>query len=214
LVNALITHESAPLRLALQEAGIGKEVMGWFIESQQNTLFIIVPNANPEDSERFKELVFSTLNKVTQEGFDKTIVEGIINRTEFSLREGDTPHKGMMYLEMMTHGWLFADNPFLGLEYEKPLSEVKKVLENNMLEELIEKYLLNNKHALLLTMQPEPGLQSRLDAVVEKELAAYKTSLTDKQLDALINETNELDGIPATRRFTRGTGNNSNAAII
>jgi presequence protease len=192
LVNALITHESAPLRLALQEAGIGKEVMGWFIESQQNTLFIIVPNANPEDSERFKELIFSTLNKITQEGFDKTIVEGIINRTEFSLREGDTPHKGMMYLEMMTHGWLFADNPFLGLEYEKPLSEVKKVLKNNMLEELIEKYLLNNKHALLLTMQPEPGLQSRLDAVVEKELAAYKSSLTDKQLDALINETNEL----------------------
>lgn len=192
LVNALITHESAPLRLALQDAGIGKEVMGWFVESRQNTLFIIVPNANPEDSERFKELVFSTLNKVTEEGFDKTIIEGIINRTEFNLREGDTPQKGLMYLEMMTHGWLFSNDPFIGLEYEKPLSEVKKALINHMLEELIVKYLINNKHALLLTMQPEPGLQSRLDAVVEAQLATYKASLTEKQLDALINETNEL----------------------
>jgi Zn-dependent M16 (insulinase) family peptidase len=192
LVNALITNESAPLRLALQEAGIGKEVMGWFIESQQNTLFIIVPNANPEDSERFKKLVFSTLQKVTREGFDKTITEGIINRTEFHLREGDTPQKGLMYLEMMTHGWLFADDPFLGLAYEIPLSEVKKALENRMLETLIEKHLLNNKHALLLTMQPEAGLQSRQDARVEKELAAYKASLSENQLNALITETNEL----------------------
>lgn len=192
LVNALISHESAPLRLALQEAGIGKEVMGWFIESQQNTLFIIVPNANPTDTERFKELVFSTLRKVVNEGLDKAIIEGIINRTEFNLREGDTPQKGIMYLDMLTHGWLFANDPFLGLEYEKPLTEVKKALENRMLEELIDNFLLHNKHALLLTMQPEPGLQTFKDELVEKELANYKASLSDEQLDSLITETNEL----------------------
>ena len=56
IANALVNHESAPLRLALQEAGIGREVMGWFSEMQQNLFTIVVQNANPEDRDRFREV--------------------------------------------------------------------------------------------------------------------------------------------------------------
>jgi len=192
LTNALINHESAPVRLALQQAGIGKDVIGWFVESQQNTLFIIVPNANPGDGDRFRELVFNTLKNVTFKGLDKSMVEGILNRTEFNLREGDTPQKGLMYLEMMIQGWLFADNPFVGIEFEKPLSEIKNEIGNNYLESLIDNYLLNNTHALLLTMNPDAGLQSRIDSKVEKELEKYKSALSPEKKEALINETREL----------------------
>jgi presequence protease len=166
LVNALVNHESAPLRLALQEAGIGREVIGWFTEAQQNIITIIVPNANPEDAGRFRMVADETFKKVASEGFDKEIIEGILNRSEFQLKEGDTPQKGLMYLEMITQDWLFGDDPFTGMEFEKPLSGLRMAVKNNLLEELINQFLICNPHALLLSMVPEPGLQGIRDALV------------------------------------------------
>ena len=193
IVNALVNHESAPIRLALQEAGIGQEVMGWSMESQQSVFSIVVQNANPEDRDRFREVVFSTLRKVVAEGFDSITIEGILNRTEFSLREGNTAQKGIMYLFKNQQPWIYSGDPFIGLEFEKPLAEVKAGTENKLLESLVDKYLVNNTHALLLTLKPEPGLQSRRDAETAKNLAAIKASMSEAQLDSIINETRQLE---------------------
>ena len=162
------------------------------LEMQQNVFAIVVQNANPGDRDRFREVVTETLQKVVSEGFDKTMIEGLLNRTEFTLREGNTPHKGLMYTFRNQQPWIYSGDPFLGLEFEKPLAEVKKALESHMLESLVDRYLLNNPHALLLTLKPDPGLQARRDAEVEKELVALKASLSEAQLDSIINETKEL----------------------
>ncbi len=192
IANALVNHESAPLRLALQEAGIGQEVMGWSMDMQQNVFSIVVQNANPSDRDKFREVVMETMQKVVAGGFDKAMLEGLLNRTEFNLREGNTPQKGLMYLFRNQQPWIYSGDPFLGLEFEKPLAEVRKAGDSTLLESLVEKHLLNNPHALLLTLKPDPGLQSRRDAQVEKELAKLKTTLTETQLDSIINETKAL----------------------
>ncbi len=193
IVNALVNHESAPVRLALEEAGIGREVMGWSMDLQQNVFTIVVQNANPEDRDRFREVVLSTMQKVVAEGFDKTTVEGILNRTEFNLREGNTAQKGLMYMFKNQQPWIYSGDPFSGLEFEKPLAEVKKGTENKLLESIVEKYLINNPHALLLTLKPAQGLQTRRDAETVKNLAALKALMTEAQLDSIINETRELE---------------------
>ncbi len=192
LTQALVNHESAPLRLALQEAGIGKDVTASFDEEKQNVFQITVKNANPEDKDKFKEVVFNTLEKVSNEGFDKSMVEGIINRTEFNLKEGDNANKGLQYVMMTYQPWFFANNPFLGLEFNKPLNEVKKALDSDLLQETVKKYLISNPHALLMVFKPEPGLQAKLDTEVTNELKAYKAGLNDAQLDKLVEETKEL----------------------
>ncbi len=192
LSDALVNHESGPIRLALQEAGIGQDVSAHFNEALQNVFEIQVRNANPEDRDKFKEIVFNTLKKASKQGIDKKTVEGIINRIEFNLKEGDTPQKGMMYLSMNYQGWMFADDPYLGLEYNEPLSSVKKSLNTNMLEELIEMYLIGNPHALLTVLKPEPGLQTELTASTDKELAEYKESLSKDDQEKLVKTTKEL----------------------
>ncbi|MBK3519661.1 insulinase family protein [Carboxylicivirga marina] len=192
ITEALVEHESAPVRLALQEAGIGKDVSCYFAESKQNIMEIQVQNANPEDQARFKEVVFSTIKKVISEGFDKETLEGIINRMEFRMREGDTPQKGIMIAFSNYQGWFFADDPFLGLEYEAPLAHVKESLTSNMLEELCQKHILDNPHALLITLKPEPGLQDKIDAKVNQELADYKASLAIDDKQKLVDDTKAL----------------------
>ena len=192
LTHTLITHESAPLRIAMQEAGIGKEVMGWFVEAMQNSLHIVVTHAEAADLERFREVVYAILRKCAAEGFDQATIEGLVNRMEFTLREGDTPQRGLMYLDMLMHGWLFEENPFAGMEYEKHLAELKEKLNHRYLEELVQSHLIDNPHALLLALVPESGLQARLDKQTESKLADIKATLSDAQQAALIAETEQL----------------------
>ncbi len=192
LSQALVNHESAPLRLALQEAGIGRDVRASFDELQQNVFNITVQNANPEDKDRFREIVFNTLQEVAENGLDKAMVEGIINRMEFNLKEGDSAQKGLMCLFMTYQPWLHGNDPFAGLEFNKPLTEVKKALNSNLLEAAVQEHLLSNNHALLVVLKPEPGLQAKIEQATNEELNVYKASLNNDNLDNIIVQTTQL----------------------
>lgn len=192
LSDVLVNQESAPVRLALQEAGIGKDVMAMVSPFHQNVFVILVMNANPEDKDIFRRTVMDTFKKVAEEGLDKEAIEGTLNRMEFRLREGNTSQKGLSYNMQIRPGWMFAGDPFQGLEYEKTLTEVKKALDKPVLEELIRAGLLNNPYGLLLTMKPEPGLEQRRMQEQAAELAEYKSDLSEEEINELVETTQEL----------------------
>lgn len=192
LTDVLVNQEAAPIRLALQEAGIGQDVEATVDELHQNVFQIVVQNANPGDKEKFKQIVFEKLNEVVKNGLDKKIVEGAINRTEFSLREGNDAQKGLTYNFQILPGWFFASDPYLTLEYEKPLSVVKSALTTNYLELIVDRYLIKNKHALIFVMEPKPGLDKENIANMNKELSNYKTNLTQEQKQELVKSTSAL----------------------
>ena len=194
LAEVLVNQESAPLRLALQQAGIGQDVSASLDDLQQNVFQIMVQNANPADKDRFDELVGKTFTAVVDSGLDRDAVEGTLNRIEFRLREGDDAQKGLTYNFQLIGTWFYADDPYLGLEYEKPLAEFKTAIKNGYLESVIRQYLLNNPHALLLVLQPKPGLESEASLKTEKELQNYKATLSAQEVDALVKETADLIG--------------------
>lgn len=192
LSDLLVNQEAAPVRLALQKAGIGKNVHANVDDLQQNVFDIQVQNANPADKDKFREIVMATLEEVSRKGLDKKAVEGAINRTEFQLREGNTAQKGVRYNFQVLPGWLFADDPFLTLEYEKPLAVVKTAITGDYLESIIRKYLIANPHSLLLVMAPKPGMEKEINAVVEKQLQDYRALLSEKEKETIVKETQDL----------------------
>jgi len=192
LCEVLVNQESAPLRLALQEAGIGQEVSASSSNFKQHAVQIAVMNANPEDRLRFHEIVISTLKKAVSEGIDKQEIEGVINRMEFRLREGDDAQKGLNYLNQCLARWFFGNDPFSGLEYEPVLDEIKKSLTGDYLEQIIDRWFLRNTHSLLLSLEPLPGLDLERNRKEELKLAAYKDQLSGDELDTLIRGTTEL----------------------
>ncbi|WP_291855810.1 insulinase family protein [Marinilabilia sp.] len=192
LSEALVNHESAPLRLAIQEAGIGKDIYSYVDDSKQNVLQINVQNANPEDKEKFEEVVSNTLKKVAQEGFEEEMIEGIVNRMEFRLREGDTSYKGLMYLFSLKNSVLFSDDIFDGIEFEKPLANVKEGIKTGMLQKIVQDYMIDNPHALMMVFKPQPGLENEMAAKTKAKLAEYKASLSDEELQKLVEETKAL----------------------
>ena len=192
LADVLVNQESGPIRLALQQAGIGKEVRASLDPNRQNVFQITVQNANAADNEQFLEIVKATLQEVIRTGLDKEAVEGTLNRKEFRLREGDDAQKGLSYNFQAINGWFFADDPFLSLEWEKPLAAIKEDIHKGELEKVIQKYFLDNQHALLLMLVPKPGLEKELNGEVGKKLADYKAGLNEEQKAALIKQTQEL----------------------
>lgn len=192
LSDALVNHEEGPIRRALLEAGIGQNINAWVEDTQQNVFEINVQNANVADQQRFNDIVMSTLKQVASNGLAPEVVNGIMNRIEFGLREGNTPQKGLVYFYGTLRGWMFTQNPFLGLEYEKSLAELKSGINNGYLQQVINEYLINNTHTLSLALAPEKGLQSKLNKETENELEAYKASLSHDERLALVNETTEL----------------------
>ncbi|HES59226.1 MAG TPA: peptidase, partial [Caldithrix sp.] len=192
LAEVLVNGESAPLRLALQEAGIGKEIRAGVDEMKQNVFQIRVQNANPSDKNKFLEIVNNTLQKAIDESLDMEAVAGRLNRVEFRLREGDDAQKGLTYNFQAINGWFFAEDPFLSLEYEKPLAEIKSAIKEGYLQQVIKKYMIENPHALLLVLEPKPGMEAEITKKTEQELAEYKKTLGEKDLDKLVHETTEL----------------------
>jgi len=192
LCEVLVNQESAPIRLALQKAGIGQDVSANASNYKQNVVQITVQNANPKDKQHFLDIVTSNLKEIVAKGLDKKEVEGVINRREFQLREGEDAQKGLTYLRQALPGWFFMNDPFIGLEYEKPLAEVKTALTTNYLESIIQKYFIDNPHSLIVTLEPKPGLDKERNTVVEQELKAYKASLDPSSIASLEKETKEL----------------------
>lgn len=192
ITELLINQESAPIRLALQKAGIGQDVSASVANYKQNVIQITVQNANASDKQKFYDIVMSTIQDVLKKGLDKSEIQGVLNRTEFHLREGNNVQKGLVFLIQMYPGWFFAGDPFMGLEYEKPLAEVKKSLTTNYLENIIKKYFIQNPHSVLLTLIPDPALDKARNEAVKEELKKYKEKLDDTAIDALLKETKDL----------------------
>lgn len=192
LCEVLVNQESAPVRLALQKEGIGQDVSASSNNFQQNVVQIVVQNANPQDKEKFYEIVNATVKEIVEKGLDRKEVEGVLNRMEFQLREGNDAQKGFTYINQSFSGFMFANDPFIGLEYEKPLAEIKKTLSGNYLESLIPRYFINNPHSLLLTLEPKPGLDNEKNEAVESSLKEYKSNLDSSALTLLVKETQDL----------------------
>lgn len=192
LCDVLVNQESAPVRLALQKAGIGKDVSASVDDKQQPVFEIRVQNANRTDKDKFYEIVMSTLRDAAKNGLDKKSLEATISRTEFSLREGSDAQKGLTCVFQTLPGWLFANDPFITLEYEKSLTKLKTALSSNSLEFIIENSLIKNNHTLYMIFEPKAGLETEINANVKKGLDDYYAKLSNDAKTKIVSTTTDL----------------------
>jgi presequence protease len=195
LEHLLLQTPAAPLKKALIDAGIGKEVSGQFDNSIRQPVFsIIVKKANEEDKDRFKEIVFETLRKLKENGIDKELIEASTNKMEFLLRESDFHGypKGLVYYIKSLDSWLYGGNPLLHIEYEPVLQKIKASMTSDYFEKLIDKYLLSNQHSSLVVLRPAKGILEEKAEELKKKLQAYKEGLSEEDIDKLIENTISL----------------------
>lgn len=196
LEYALISAPGAPLKKALLDEKIGKDIMGSYDNGVYQPLFsIIAKNSNLSEKERFLSTIERVLKEQVTEGINKDSLKAAINYLEFRYREADFGNypKGLMYGLQTLDSWLYDETkPFLHIEENDTFTFLKEKVDTDYYEKLVETYLLNNKHAALVVIEPEQGLTAKVEQDTAKRLAEYKKSLSAEEQRCLVENTKAL----------------------
>lgn len=201
LETVLLEGNSAPLRLALLESGICKDAYGQYTGSLRQPVFAVKVSGSEEDKrDEFISIVYRTLQKLTIEGIDKELLEACLNMLEFKLREADfgAYPKGLIYGIGVMDTWLYDGDPLDGLRYNKMLAELRDGINTGYFESLIENYLLDNTHKVLLTLMPKKGMEEAEQAELAAKMEQIKSGMTDTELDEKIEQCRTLHERQAT----------------
>ena len=194
---ALLSAPGAPLKKALTDAGIGKDIMGSYDNGIYQPIFsVIAKNANAEQKEEFIKVIEDVLKASVKNGIDTKAIEAGINYHEFRYREADFGNypKGLMYGLQMMDSWLYdEEKPFIHIEALDTFEFLKKQIGTGYYEELIQKYLLDNPHGAIVIVTPEKGRTARMEAELEEKLQKYKESLTAEEVEAFVQKTQALE---------------------
>ena len=194
---ALLSAPGAPLKKALTDAGIGKDIMGSYDNGIYQPIFsVIAKNANEEQKEEFIQVIEDVLRASVKNGIDTKAIEAGINYYEFRYREADFGNypKGLMYGLQMMDSWLYdEEKPFIHIEVLDTFKFLKKQIGTGYYEELIQKYLLDNPHGAIVIVTPEKGRTARMEAELEEKLQKYKESLTAEEVEAFVQKTQALE---------------------
>ena len=201
LTYVLLQSPAAPLKKALVDAGLGKDISGDFQDGLLQPLWgISVNGSDPDKQDKILPIVRDVLSNMVRDGLDKTLLTGALNRTEFILREADFVGrpKGLIYGIRCMDTWLYDMDPLAALSYEGSLDVLRRGIDNGYFEGLIQKYILDNPYYALVSLVPEPGLTERHDKALADKLAAYKASLSKEEIDAIVADSQALQKRQAT----------------
>lgn len=193
---ALVSSPGAPVRQALIDAGIGDDVYGSYDAGILQPVFsFVAKNANASQADEFESIIESTLKEVVKTGINKEALLAGINSSEFKFREADFGQfpKGLLFGLNCLDNWLFDDmKPFIHLECLGTFAKLRKAVDTDYFEKLIQEYLLDNTHGSSVTVKPKRGLGNEREEALAKELSDYKASLSDEEIKKLIEDTEHL----------------------
>lgn len=193
---ALVSSPGAPVKQALIDAGIGDDVYGSYDAGILQPVFsFVAKNANASQADEFESIIENTLKEVVKTGINKEALLAGINSSEFKFREADFGQfpKGLLFGLNCLDSWLFDDmKPFIHLECLDTFAKLRRAVDTDYFERLIQEYLLDNNHGSSVTVKPKRGLGNEKEEALAKELSDYKASLSDEEIKKLVEDTEHL----------------------
>ena len=214
LLKTIVENEAAPLRKAIIESGLGKDVdFSFETDLKQPMVSIIVNGAEYESADKFNEVTLNTLKELSK-NIDKVQLEASLNTIEFALRESDfgSMPKGLIYGLRLLRSSLYGEAADVYLKYEDSLSIIKSGLKNGLFELLTETFFISNKHAALVTLKPailktEESIKLTPEQLAEsakKGPSPYTDNLEVIPLLKLSDIKKEMDRLPIKYRDLDG----------
>ena len=193
---AICSAPGAPLKTALIDKGIGKDVYSSYENGiRQQCFSIVARDTDVSRKEEFLDTIREVLEGIVENGFNERALRAAVSRLEFSFRESDfgSYPKGLVYGLQMLDSWLYDDaKPFLHLEVEETFKKLKENISTGYYEKLVKDYLLDNPHCAVVIGIPRAGLALKKEEELKQKLKAYRDSLSDEEIRAIVKQTKDL----------------------
>ena len=196
LNRVLFDAPGAPVKKALMDAQIGKDIQSSYDNGIMQPVFsVIAQEARDDQEDEFVKILEENLAKIAKEGIPRRNLLAAFNYYEFKYREANFGRfpKGLMYGLQMYDSWLYDDEkPFIHIKTNEIFKQLREEIENGYFENLIKEYLIDNNHKTIVVMKPKKGLQKIKDQEEADKLKAYKDSLSEEEVKKLVEETKQL----------------------
>ncbi len=200
LDHILTELPGSPLRKALIDSGLGEDING-HLETDLVQMYYSVGlrsiEAGKEDE--MEALILDTLAELVEEGIQQKAIDAAVNAIEFSLREGNPGRypRGLLHMTQCLTHWLYDQDPFTALSWEKPLATIKAKLEKNekIFEKLIKDYFLDNQHRILVNLVPDTELAEKRSQEDEETMSKIKASMTLEEQAFIESESKRLQAV-------------------
>jgi Zn-dependent M16 (insulinase) family peptidase len=198
LDQILIGNSAAPLYRALIESGLGSslsDVTGYDGDNKDTLFAAGLKDINSEDAEKVEKIVLDVFKDLYENGIEKELIETAIHQLEFHRRE--ITNTGMPYgLKMflsISSTWLHGGDPLDVILFDKDLEIIrKKALEGRFFEEYIKKYFLDNKHRVLMLLNPDPQKGQKAAQEEQEKLDEIKKGLTGSDIEKIRQREKDL----------------------
>lgn len=187
LEHILTALPGSPLRKALMDSGLGEDVTGCGMETDLRQAYysIGLRSVLPSDADKIEILILETLADLAESGISQKAVDSALSATEFMLRENNTGNfpRGLSAMFQALSTWLYNEDPFLPLAWEKPLASIKSRLAGGekVFENAIKKWFLDNTHRSLVVLLPNASLAEQRDEEERGRMDKIAASLNDAE---------------------------------
>lgn len=193
LEDILVDSESSPLRRRLLEELGAQEVYASLSEFEDVAFHLFAKNVEGDQADRFQEIVLDSIREMAEKGVDPMLLEGALNRMEFSLREKQgMATKGIVFADLAMTASLYDRDAKPVFHYAKQLADFRKDLAGGGFTDYLKKHLLENPHRLLGIHRAQAGKNAQEERKIAEDLAAYQASLSEAELSKLIQENQDL----------------------
>ncbi|CAL8073269.1 unnamed protein product [Calicophoron daubneyi] len=193
----LVSGDNAPLYRGLIESGFGLDWAGGLCGMDQGgrttSMHVGLQGVRLKDVDVYAERVRNILSQVVRDGFPKERVEATLHQYELAVRY-DSARFGLNLIFGLSHAINHDANVEEALQVQKLIERFKKDLEANpsILQEMVQKYLLDNKHCLISSMNPVPSWQEEQTKKDQELQAQLVAKLTPAEREDCIQKAQQL----------------------
>ena len=193
LLSGILAHEASPLSRAMSEAlpsvSFGVSAV---TDVPAPVLVFDISGANAADAEVFQQTVDSAIAAILRDGLNKELVDALLAAEKFStLLISEESNIAWQIATVAGTDWAQYGNAEQTNLLLSMIDEHLALADASVYTDALSRFVAENPHNALVTTYPEPGLAEKNAAELADKLAAYKASLTDAEIEALVKSTQD-----------------------
>ncbi|WP_195852621.1 insulinase family protein [Aerococcus sanguinicola] len=183
LADSLVNAESSPVRQAILEAGLAEDVSVYGGSGYYLDFTIVLERFDADRVDEAVALIQEVLRQAVAEGIDTKLLEAVIKRTEFALREAGGANRGVTKFIQCMSAWRYGISLDEDLNYSESFQAFRDKLGTGYYEAVVKDRLLGAKGRQILVHEPELGRHQAMDQALSQELADKAEAMTAEEID-------------------------------